>query len=135
MSANGGSPAGTEAESALGRILLVDDDELVRRIVRVVLEAEGYSVAEAEDGPGALAEISRQPCEAVILDLLIPGMNGYEICAAMKKQAPETKVLVLTSIPAAEAGSEATAVGADDVATKPFSVMDLLQRLSDLLGS
>ena len=115
------------------RILLVDDEELVRRVVRVVLEAEGHEVVEAADGEQALAAVAQMPPHAVVLDLLIPGMDGYQICRKLKGEHPGAKVLVLSSVPADEADVEAKAAGADEVMSKPFSALDLLHRLSALL--
>ncbi|HVL81738.1 MAG TPA: response regulator transcription factor [Actinomycetota bacterium] len=119
----------------MARILLVDDEDLVRRVVRVVLEAEGHEVAEASSGEQALDEVERAVPDAVILDLIIPGMDGFEICKKLKAIRPGPKVLVLSGIPATDSGEEARAAGADDVMSKPFSALDLLSRLTALLES
>ena len=117
----------------MATVLLVDDEDLVRKVVKVVLEAEGHSVMEAGDGRDALAAVESQPPDAVVLDLLIPGTDGYEICRKIKAAHAASKVLVLTSVPPDEAEARARAAGADDVMAKPFSALELLDRLSRLI--
>lgn len=118
----------------MATVLLVDDEDLVRKVVRVVLEAEGHEVDEAADGPSALGVLDSGSPDAVVLDLLIPGADGYELCRKIKAASPATRVLVLTSVPAEESESKARSAGADDVMTKPFSALDLLGRLSAMLS-
>ena len=117
----------------MASILLVDDEQLVRRVVRVVLEAEGHDVIEAGDGEQALKLAVEHTPDAVVLDLIIPGMDGYEICKRLKSSRPETKVLVLSGVPISDSTEQATASGADDVMSKPFSALDLLYKLSAML--
>lgn len=116
-------------------VLLVDDEDLVRKVVRVVLEAEGHQVTEAADGPQALAALEASPHDAIVLDLMIPGMDGYEVCRRVKRAGGSSKVLVLTAVPADESVRRAKEAGADDVMTKPFSALELLDRLSALLDA
>lgn len=118
----------------MARILLVDDEAFVRRIVRVLLEAEGHDVSEAADGPSALSAVDGSSPDAVVLDLVIPGMHGVEVCRRIKADHPATKVLVLTSVPKDEADGVAREAGADDVMIKPFSALELLDRLGKLAG-
>jgi DNA-binding response OmpR family regulator len=119
----------------MARVLVVDDEDLVRKVVRVVLEAEGHTVVEAGDGQSALDALSDAPAEAVVLDLMIPGMDGYEVCRRVKDADPHQKVLVLTAMSEDESVVRAREAGADDVMTKPFSALELLDRLQALLGS
>lgn len=114
---------------------MVDDEALVRRVVRAVLEAEGHVVTEAGDGEAGLSAASSEPPDAVVLDLMIPGIDGYEVCRRLKAGSAETKVLVLSAVPAGESEARARDAGADDVMEKPFSALDLLERLWALLGS
>jgi two-component system, OmpR family, response regulator len=119
----------------LAKVLLVDDDELVRKVVKVVVEAEGHQVVEAPDGAEALEVMQRQPApDVVVLDLLIPGQDGFDICRRLKAVGRKPQVLVLTSVPIDESEEAAREAGADDVMGKPFSAMELLRRLSALLG-
>lgn len=118
----------------MARVLVVDDEALVRKVVRVVLEAEGHEVVEAGDGEAALRVVDSDGPEAVVLDLMIPGMDGYEVCRRVKEAEGGQKVLVLTAMAADESVVRAREAGADDVMTKPFSALELLDRLQALLG-
>lgn len=119
----------------MAKVLLVDDEDLIRRVVRTVLEAEGHEVSEAPTGTDALSQSSSDPPDAIVLDLMIPGMDGYEVCRKLKADRLGTKVLVLSAVPLAESEQRARDAGADDVMEKPFSALDLLDRLSTLLGA
>lgn len=114
------------------KVLLVDDEELVRKVVRVVLEAEGHDVAEAGDGASALAGVRSEKPDVVVLDLMMPGEDGVEVCRKIKAEMPDVRVLVLTSLPEPEAREEATEAGADDFMVKPFSSLELLDRIATL---
>jgi DNA-binding response OmpR family regulator len=116
-------------------ILVVDDDSDVRTVVRGVLEADGYMVAEASDGPAALQLIHsiggpRGP-RLVVLDLMMPGVDGIEVC----RQIPHDriKVIVLTARDDAESQESAMLAGADYFMTKPFSAVELLDSVRNLL--
>lgn len=117
----------------LPKILLVDDDELVRRVVKVVLEAEGYEVREAGDGEDAMAHARSYRPNGIVLDLVIPGMDGYQLCRTLKEEQPGACILVLTSVPIADSEDVAREAGADDVMAKPFSALELLRRVSELV--
>lgn len=117
----------------MAKVLLVDDEELVRRIVRTVLEAEGHEVQEASTGSDAVSKASTNPPDAVVLDLMIPGDDGFEVCRRLKAEHAEAKVLVLSAVPVADSEDRARGAGADDVMEKPFSALDLLGRLSALM--
>lgn len=117
----------------MANVLLVDDEDLVRKVVKVVLEAEGHSVREAADGSSALHRAVEDPPDAIILDLVIPQLDGFEVCRRIKDGSPSAKVLVLSNLPLAESEGKARAAGADDVMAKPFSALELLDRLSTLL--
>lgn len=117
----------------MAKVLLVDDEDLVRRVVRTVLEAEGHDVDEAPTGADALSRASSNPPDVVVLDLMIPGTDGYEVCRQLKGGRLGTKVLVLSAVPLVESEKRARDAGADDVMEKPFSALDLLDRLSALL--
>lgn len=118
-------------------ILIVDDEPDVRKVVRSVLEADGYQVAEAADGPAALTLLNsvggpRGP-QLVVLDVMMPGIDGIEVC----RQIPHDrmKVLMLTARDDAETREAAEAAGADRYMTKPFSAVDLLDAARELLAT
>jgi DNA-binding response OmpR family regulator len=118
----------------VAKVLLVDDEQLVRKVVKVVLEAEGHEVVEAGNGPEALASVRGGAPDVVVLDLMMPGEDGLATCRHIKAHDKAIRVLVLTSVPEAEAHTEADEAGADGFMVKPFSSLDLLDRVSALLG-
>jgi DNA-binding response OmpR family regulator len=115
-----------------GRILLVEDDERIRTSTRLALEEEGYDVDEAADGEEALRRFSDQPADVVIMDLMLPGMDGFEACRQLRQVStvPVIMVTARTDTNDVVAGLEA---GADDYVTKPFVVTELAARIAALL--
>jgi two-component system alkaline phosphatase synthesis response regulator PhoP len=108
-------------------VLVVDDDAAIRRVVRTVLEADGFEVVEAADGPAALllldAIMGRGP-DAVILDIMMPGIDGIEVCRRIDHE--KIKVVMLSARDDAETRTQAAAAGAEVYLTKPFSAIELL---------
>jgi DNA-binding response OmpR family regulator len=114
-------------------VLVVDDDATVSDVVRRYLEQDGFSVELAADGPGALAAVAAQPPDLVVLDLMMPGIDGLEVCRRLRRHLPRLPVLMLTAL-----GEEADRVvglevGADDYVTKPFSPRELVLRVRSVL--
>ncbi len=116
------------------RILIVDDDEHICDLVRIVLEADGFQVEAAFEGNLGLQKIEIQSYDLVILDIMLPGVDGWEICRRIRSgPARRTPVIMLTA-----KGEEidkilGLEVGADDYITKPFSPRELLARVKALL--
>jgi two-component system, OmpR family, KDP operon response regulator KdpE len=111
------------------RILVVDDEPPIRRLLRTSLSAQGYQVIEAEDGPSALGQLRRNAVDVVILDLGLPGMDGFEVIKQMRETGSAIPIVVL-SVRADEAGKvRALDMGADDYVTKPFGIDELLARI------
>jgi DNA-binding response OmpR family regulator len=114
------------------RILTVDDDPAVLRALRRALTLEGYEVLVAEDGEAALALAERQPPDLVILDVMLPGLDGLTICRRLRAKAT-APILLLTArdtVPDRVAGLDE---GADDYVVKPFALDELLARVRALL--
>jgi two-component system response regulator MprA len=115
------------------RILVVDDEAAVRRAVRGALTVEGYEVRLAREGREALDVLASERVDAVVLDLLMPGLDGLEVCRRIRADGDSTPVLMLTVrnlVSDRVAGLDA---GADDYLTKPFSLDELLARMRALL--
>jgi DNA-binding response OmpR family regulator len=115
------------------RILLVEDERAFARAVRRGLEAEGFVVELAADGREGLRMANQRPYDAVVLDIMLPGMNGYRVCAAMREAGTWTPVLMLTAKDGELDEAEALDTGADDFLSKPFSFVVLVARLRALL--
>ncbi|MDQ2104222.1 response regulator [Azospirillum isscasi] len=117
------------SESLPLRVLVVDDEPPIRRFLRTTLSAQGYDIAEAEDGAKALEEVRRRPPDLLVLDLGLPGVGGLEVIRRLRGDGVATPIIVLSSR-ADEAGKvEALDLGADDYVTKPFGMDELLARI------
>ena len=121
-------PAATAHPTAL----VVDDEEVIRRLVRTVLEADEYSVIEAPDGKVALEMALESRPSIVILDVMMPDMDGVEVCQRLDHGA--VKVVMLTARDDPELEKRCREAGADAFLTKPFSSIELLELLEGLVG-
>ena len=119
--------------SARPRVLVVDDDRAVRESLRRSLEFNGYDVALAADGAEALATISGSRPDAVVMDVMMPRLDGLEATRAMRSAGHDVPILVLTARDAVGDRVEGLDAGADDYLTKPFALAELLARLRALL--
>ena len=115
------------------RILLVDDEERFATAVRHGLEAEGLAVDLAHDGNEGLWMARSNDYDAIVLDILLPGLNGYRICAELRDGGNWTPILMLTALDEDLDEAEALDTGADDYLSKPFSFVVLVARLRALL--
>lgn len=113
----------------------MDDDPLIRNVVRAVLEDGSYDLEEAASGEEALRAASRRPPDVVLLDVMMPGLNGFEVVARMKTDArlKDAVVVMLTAKDAPEDRRRGMEAGADAYFTKPFSPLELLSTLSGVL--
>ena len=117
----------------MARILIVEDNARLAYGLRNNLEIDGHVVDVAEDGPQGLEAVASGAPDLVILDLMLPGMNGYQVLRSLRDQGSGVPVLILTA-----RGEEADKVmgfrlGADDYVTKPFGVLELLARVTAIL--
>ncbi|HEX9416816.1 MAG TPA: response regulator transcription factor [Gaiellaceae bacterium] len=115
------------------KILVVDDERAVRESLRRALELEGYEIELAPGGEEALERIDASEPDAVILDVLMPGVDGIEVCRRLRSAGRSLPVLMLTARDAVENRVEGLDAGADDYVTKPFALEELLARLRALL--
>ncbi len=115
------------------RVLIVEDETLIARALREGLEAEGYAVDVSETGDDGLWRATEMSYDAIILDLMLPNMNGYVVCRELRQQGITTPIMMLTAKGGEFDQAEGLDTGADDYLTKPFSFVVLLARLRALI--
>jgi DNA-binding response OmpR family regulator len=115
------------------RVLLVEDEVRLADAVRRGLEAEGFSVDVTHDGKDGFERAMAQRYDAIVLDILLPGMNGYRVCAALREAENWTPIIMLTAKDGEYDLAEALDTGADDFLSKPFSYVVLVARLRALI--
>ena len=115
------------------RVLVVEDEKRLAAGLRKGLEAEGFAVDVALDGADGLWMAREHAYDAIVLDIMLPGMNGYKVCATLRQDGVWTPILVLTAKGGEWDEVEALDTGADDYLTKPFAYAVLVARLRALL--
>jgi len=115
------------------RILVVDDEPAVRVALTRILTGAGFEVLVAGDGPQALDKVAGDAPDAVVLDVLMPGMDGLEVCRKLREMDGDIPVLMLTARDSVEDRVTGLDVGADDYLVKPFALEELLARIRALL--
>ncbi|MEU2764215.1 response regulator transcription factor [Streptomyces sp. NPDC007027] len=119
-------------QRARGRVLVVEDDPTVAEVVVGYLHRAGYAVEQADDGPAALARFAAHRPDLVVLDLMLPAMDGFEVCRRMREHGP-VPVIMLTARGDEEDRILGLETGADDYVTKPFSPRELVLRVDSVL--
>lgn len=125
------------SNSAKKRILIIDDDAMNREVMEAFLSSENYDVLLASDGQSGISSATRNIPDAIVLDVRMPDMSGYEVCEQLKKQ-DSTKaipVMIVTGFDAKEDFERGQEAGADDFLTRPFDGDDLLTRVGNLVSS
>jgi DNA-binding response OmpR family regulator len=115
------------------RVLVVEDEERLAEGLRKGLEAEGFATDVASNGTDGLWRAREHPYDAIVLDILLPGLNGYLVCAQLRDEGNWTPILMLTAKDGEFDEAEALDTGADDFVTKPFSYVALVARLRALI--
>jgi two-component system, OmpR family, response regulator MprA len=117
----------------MAHILVVDDEPAVRRALERALRLESYEVELAGDGREALDRLAERPADAVILDVMMPGVDGLEVCRRLRAAGDRTPILMLTARDAIDDRVQGLDVGADDYLVKPFALRELQARVRALL--
>jgi heavy metal response regulator len=115
------------------RILLVEDEKNVAAFIKKGLEEETYTVDVAGDGPEGLLMATESNFDLIILDVMLPGMNGIELCKTLRTKGIMKPVLMLTAVDSVERKVEGLESGADDYLVKPFAFSELIARIKALL--
>jgi two-component system OmpR family response regulator len=115
------------------RVLVVEDEERLAEGLRKGLDAEGFATDVAANGTDGLWMAREHPYDAIVLDIMLPGINGYRVCATLREEGNWTPILMLTAKDGEFDEAEALDTGADDFVTKPFSYVALVARLRALI--
>jgi two-component system, OmpR family, KDP operon response regulator KdpE len=110
-------------------ILVVDDEPAIRRFLRTSLDLQGFRVIESADGEESLDQLRRNAIDVLVLDLGLPGMDGFEVIRRLRAQGSSLPIIVLSSRTDERGKVEALDLGADDYVTKPFGIDELLARI------
>jgi two-component system alkaline phosphatase synthesis response regulator PhoP len=118
------------------KILVVDDEMHIIRIVKYKLETAGYEVLTALNGADAIKLAKDEKPALIFLDIMMPGINGYEVCSQLKNSAATRDIIIIMLTAKGQESDKIKGleVGVDEYITKPFSPQDLLDRAKDLLG-
>ena len=109
-------------------VMVVEDDHAVRSLVRMLLEDDGLTVVEAATGSDAIDVFARHPVDLVLLDLRLPGMNGFDVCRELRRTS-DVPIIMVTAQQDSHDVVAGLEVGADDYVTKPFNDRELLARV------
>jgi DNA-binding response OmpR family regulator len=115
------------------RVLVVEDEKRLAETLQWGLEADGYAVDLAGDGVEGFRLAQEHPYQVIILDIMLPGMNGYRVCGALRERGVSTPILMLTAKSGEYDEAEALDTGADDFLRKPFSYLVLTARIRALM--
>src|SRR5438270_8521297 len=115
-----------------GHVLLTEDDTRIRAAMRLVLEEEGYAVSEAASGERAAETFAAQPTDVVLVDVMLPGMSGFDLCRKLRETSDVPVIMVTARSDTTDVVSGLEA-GADDYVTKPFVPKELLARIAAAL--
>jgi DNA-binding response OmpR family regulator len=123
------------AESANRSILIVDDEPTARTMLRLILVRAGFEVLEAQDGPEALDEVQRQMPDLMILDFMMPGIDGFEVCRILRDQdeTAQLPIIMLSARADAESVNRGLLLGATKYLTKPVRPDELTRQVREVL--
>ena len=118
------------------RVLVVDDEPNIVMSLRFLMQREGFEVEVAPTGDAALQALERQPADLVLLDVMMPELDGFEVCQRIRGNPAwaSTRIIMLTAKGRDVERDKGLALGADDYVTKPFSTRELVARVKQMLG-
>jgi DNA-binding NtrC family response regulator len=116
------------------RLLIVDDENDLTNLLSEILGAEGYEISTARDGDEALAILGKETFDAVLLDILMPNRNGFEVLKHLTEHHPSTKTIMLTAYSDLASAVETKRLGAVEFITKPYKLQTVLSTLQRVLG-
>lgn len=114
-------------------VLVIDDEEVIRGAVRLILGSEGWRVAEAADGASALSHEGLATCRMVLCDMMLQGENGLDVVREIRRRRPEVPIVLITGYATAENASRAIDAGASAFLAKPFDDTELLNQVRSVL--
>jgi DNA-binding response OmpR family regulator len=119
------------------RVLVVDDEPNIIMSLRFLMEREGFEVEVAQTGAAALAALERKPADLVLLDVMMPELDGFEVCQRIRGNPAwsHTRVIMLTAKGREVERDKGLALGADEYITKPFSTRELVARVKEILDT
>lgn len=117
-------------------VLIVDDESMARALLRLILTRAGFEVMEAENGVDALANVARKQPDLVVLDVMMPGMDGFEVCLNLRQQVEtsDLPIIMLSARADLDSITRGIEVGATKYLTKPISREELIQQVADVLN-
>ena len=115
-------------------VLIVDDEPNIVLSLDFLLRQQGYEVSVARDGEAALATAEERPLDLVVLDVMLPGLDGFEVCRRLREHSASLRLLLLTARGRDVERVRGLEEGADAYVTKPFSTRDLMTQVAELLG-
>ena len=117
------------------KILIADDNENIREALTYLLEDEGYTLSVAKDGDEALRKVREVTPDILFLDIMMPEINGYDVCRTIKNDPDlkKTYVIMLTAKGQGDERERCKEIGADEYVLKPFSPVDILAKINDIL--
>ncbi len=129
------SPLRQSSPDTQQSVLIVEDDAATRRLYKFMLIDGGYNVVEAEDGVAALEMMAKQPYPLVITDMNMPRMNGLELIQALRREYPETYIILITAFGTPDTEKQAKRLGANDYMAKPFNFEELQKNVRSFFAA
>ncbi len=119
-----------DAAGEVARVLVIDDEPIIRDVLQDILSREGYAIQSVPDAESGLRALEDGECDLIVLDLMLPGIGGFETLKEIKRRDPDSVVVMITAYGSVETAVQAMRMGAHDYLTKPFKNEDVLRTLN-----